>query len=188
MPIKPLNRKNVEFFPGHCGYVGSDFPVGGIMVLANNFSTLNGWNDYCKEPDRESGTPTWRKLRLMIAASGLPMEPFWFTNYCHGVMDRAKESYDFPHRIIKKLEFDRVFMECVEAMRPTLIVTLGNLPAQCIGTDFALRNDIESRTISGHQTRLLAAVHPSGWTWQGLGFSDDDFRREGERIGRAASA
>ena len=130
--------------------------------------------------------PTWRKLRLMIDGSGLAMDRFWFTNYCHGVINSPQESYNFPASVIKVLEFSRIFEECVRIMQPSLIVSLGLLPAKHLGTDFASRENIERRTILGHPTCLLAAVHPSAWTWQGKGFSDGDFRAEGARIGSAA--
>ncbi len=185
-PIRPLARTNIDFFPGHCGYVGPEFPLrDGIMVVANNFSSVKGWQDYSGDADRESMTRTWRNLRLMIEASGVEIERFWFTNYCHGVMEQGAESYDFPGRIIKTLEFDRVFEKCVGAMRPALIVSLGRLAARHLGTDYARRETIERRTIASHPTKLMAAVHPSAWTWQKRGFTDQDFRLEGERIGSA---
>jgi hypothetical protein len=116
-PIRPIRRDNIDFFPGHVGHVGPIFPVGGIMVVGNNFSTLAGWRSYEDGPDRESDTKTWQRLRLMIEASGEQIEDWWFTNYCLGVMDGPSESYDFPRRVTKVLEFERVFAECVAAMR-----------------------------------------------------------------------
>jgi hypothetical protein len=189
-PIRPLARKSIDFFPGQCGFTGADFPTGGIMMVGNNFSTVKGWNEYREWPDIESTTATWRKLRLIVEASELPIDKFWFTNYCLGAMINASESYDFPRRIIKALQLDRAFCECVAVMKPRLIVSLGGPAAKYLGTDFQYRHRVDQRTIAGHPTRLLAIVHPSGWTWGpgGRGFSDDDFREEGKRIGRAASA
>ena len=99
-------------------------------------------------------TRTWRNLRLMIEASGVNIERFWFTNYCHGVMAQGAESYDFPGHIIKTLEFDHVFEKCVGAMRPALIVSLGRLAARHLGTDYARRETVERRTIANHPTNL----------------------------------
>jgi len=39
-PIRPLARKSIEFFPGHVGHMGHEFPVGGVMLVANNFSSV----------------------------------------------------------------------------------------------------------------------------------------------------
>lgn len=157
------------------------------MVVANNFSSLKGWRDYSEGEDRESNTATWRKLRLMIGASGVSWDDFWFTNYCVGVMARERESYDFPRRIIKSLEFETMFERSVVAMRPRLIVSLGRLVSKHLRTDYERRVRIDDREIAGHATRLLAAVHPSAWTWRRKGFGVDDFVKEGARIGAAAA-
>lgn len=181
--IKPLGRTHIEFFPGHCGYDGLEFPIyNGIMVVANNFSSVKGWRDYCEDVDRESVVRTWRNLRVIIQASEIEIERFWFTNFCLGAMHRKTESYDFPKRIIKSHEFDQFFGKCVTAMKPALIVSLGRLAARHLGTDYAQRKIVDSRAIANHPTKLLAAVHPSAWTWQKRGFSSEDFRVEGERI------
>jgi hypothetical protein len=184
--ISPIPRTHIDFFPGHRGHIGERFPVGGIMVVGNNFSSLKGWGDYNASPDVESPTSTWRKLRLVIDGSGLPWEDFWFTNYCFGVMDRKAESYDFPDRIIKALEFESMFSKSVAAMRPRLVVSLGRLAANHLRTDYRFRERIDERVIGGHPARLLAAVHPSAWTWNGKGFRDEDFVAEGARIRYAA--
>ena len=190
LPTRPMNRKSLDFFPGHHGYEGAEFPVGGIMIVGNNFSSAKGWHDYCESDDVDSSTRTWRRLRPMVEASGMPLERFWFTNYCHGALNRPlnrpKESYNFPASLIKALEFARIFEHSVETMRPVLVVSLGGLAARHLQTDYALREKIEIRTIAGHQTMLLAAVHPSAWTWQKRGFTEKDFREEGARIGKAA--
>ena len=186
LPTRPIDRNSLDFFPGHHGFEGAEFPVGGIMMVGNNFSSTKGWGDYCASRDRDSLTSTWCQLRPMIEASGVPLEHFWFTNYCHGALDKRKESYDFPAKTIKALEFASFFEHCVEAMRPVLVVSLGVLAARHLRTDYAFREKTETRMIAGHETKLLAAVHPSAWTWQKRGFTDRDFRYEGARIGKAA--
>jgi len=100
-------------------------------------------------------------------------------------MEQDAESYDFPGRIIRTLEFNRVFEKCVGAMRPILIVSLGRLAARHLGTDYARRETVERRTIGNHPTKLMVTVHPSAWTWQKRGFTERGFRLEGERIGSA---
>lgn len=185
--IRPQNRTSLDFFPGQRGYAGEYFPVGGVMVVGNNFATLKGWADYCSSPDCGSAIPTWRNMRVIVEASALPIERFWFTNYCLGVIDRDRESYDFPAPLVKALQFQRVFEGCVAAMRPSVIVSLGRSAARHLSTDYKRRERTEVRTIGTHKTRLLAAVHPSAWTWGGRGFAEDDFRHEGRRIGEASS-
>ena len=189
IPIRPLDRANIDFFPGHRGFVGPKFPHrDGVMVVGNNFSSVSGWKDYCKSPDLQSEIATWRKLRVIIHASGLGIERFWFTNYCHGVMERNSESYRFPKSVVTSLEFDELFAKCVRVMRPALIVSLGKLASDLLGTDYKHREMIERRKIAGHSTKLIAAVHPSAWTWAKRGFSIEDFKSEGERIRAAFQA
>ena len=185
-PLRPTDRNSLDFFPGHHGYEGAVFPVGGIMMVGNNFSTTKGWGDYCASPDRDSPTKTWRQLRPIIKASGVPLERFWFTNYCHGALVGDDESYEFPGKLIKALDFARFFEHCVAEMRPMLVVSLGVLAARYLRTDYAFREKTETRTIAGHQTKLLAAVHPSAWKWQNRGFTKKDHLEEGVRIGEAA--
>lgn len=186
IPIQPLDRVHIDFFPGQRGFFGPDFPhQNGIMVVGNNFSRLSGWKDYIESPDRQSEIATWRKLRIIIDASGLGIGRFWFTNYCHGVMDRNRESYSFPKHVIKRLEFDKLFEKCVALMKPALVVSLGSLASDLLKTDYEQREKIDRRTIAGHPTKLIAAVHPSAWTWGKRGFTIEDFRREGCRIREA---
>jgi hypothetical protein len=185
--VQPQNRKSLNFFPGQRGYAGEQFPIGGIMVVANNFTSLNGWAEYCTSPDCESVTPTWRKMRVMVEASGLPIDRFWFTNYCLGLMERDVESYEFPAAIVRILQFHSFFAACVETMRPSAVVTLGRSAARQLSTDYDCRERIDVRTFATHTTKLIAAVHPSAWTWRGKGFGEDDFRCEGARIAQAAA-
>jgi hypothetical protein len=185
--IRPQNRKSLNFFPGQRGYAGQRFPIGGVMVVANNFTSLNGWAEYRASPDRESVTPTWRKMRVMLEGSGLPIDRFWFTNYCLGIMDRDVESYEFPAVVVKTLRFRQFFEASAEAMRPSVIVSLGRPAARHLSTDYEHRERIDVREFGTHTTKLIAAVHPSAWTWRGKGFGEDDFRREGARIAEAAA-
>ena len=155
------------------------------MIVGNNFSSLSGWKTYSESSYRQSETTTWRKLQLMIDASGLGIGRFGFTNYCHGVMEQKSECYSFPKHIVRSLEFNQLFTTFVASMKPALIVSLGNLASDLLGTDYKQRDKIDRRTIAGHSTKLIAAVHPSAWTWANRGFTFEDCRLEGQRI-RAA--
>ncbi len=64
--IDPLPKSCLDFFPGQRGFAGADVPTDGIMVVANNFSTVKGFDDYSAASDAESKTPTWRRLRLIM--------------------------------------------------------------------------------------------------------------------------
>jgi hypothetical protein len=71
-------------------------------------------------------------------------------------------------------------------MGPRLVVSLGRLASKHLRTDYERRERIDEREIGGHATRLLAAVHPSTWTWRRIGFGLGDFISEGMRIGAAS--
>ena len=124
-------------------------------------------------------------LYHVLPQTRMPLEQFWFTNYCLGVMDRRTSQYKFPHHVAKALKFDHFFERCVKAMRPRLIVSLGAYAARWLKTDYARRERIDERVVGGHPTRLLAAVHTSAWTWNRRGFSLEDFATEGRRIRKA---
>jgi len=181
--IAPVGHASLSFFPGQYGFVGPEFPIGGIMVVANNFDNLAGWATYEKDLTAEDNSNTMVKFKAyVVPETGEPLQQFWFTNYCLGVMDRKDSQYTFPRKAVEALEFKRFFEACVKTMQPRLIVTLGAPAAVWVGTDYADRKRVDEKTFGDHATRLLAIVHTSGWTWNRKGFSKVDFRAEGRRI------
>ena len=61
------------------------------LVVANNFSSVKGWQDYSSDADRESMTRTWPNLRLMIKASGGGNRTLLVVKllpWCHGARRR----------------------------------------------------------------------------------------------------
>lgn len=173
-PIEPRAFKHLAFFPGRKGYSGTDFPVHGVMLVGNNYDNLDCWN---KEKDEESASPTWKRLRaITFPVSKVPCERFWFTNYCHGVMRSKNSRYEFPPRIRTLLEFRRVFEECVVAMQPKVIVSLGGFARHYLKFE---RGEAKPQTIMGHETLVLAAYHPAA------GGTLDKFKEDAARIGRA---
>jgi hypothetical protein len=128
-PIAPIEGAAPNFFPGQRGFSGETFPVGGIMLVGNNFDCLKGWETYRTVAEHESNSRTWSRLRkYIVAESGLGLERFWFTNYCFGVKDNRskKESskgdpcYGFYARERRALDFPRASESCVNAMRPVI--------------------------------------------------------------------
>lgn len=178
--IAPRDFKQWNFFPGRSGFIGNEFPMYGVMVVANNYDCLDGWE---KEVDELDLSPTMRRLRdITIPFSQVPPEQFWFTNYCHGVMDNRDERgrpdpcYSFPAKVCEDLEFRRVFEECVLAMRPRVVVAFGG---DADGYLKFPRGEAQPRTIQGHETLVLSVYHTSA---RG---TLDKFYADAERIGRA---
>jgi len=180
--IYPRDRQNIDFFPGQRGFAGPTFPVGGIMMVGNNFCSRSGEGglpSWLEAPDVPSAIKTWRRLRdFTIPSSGLSIERFWFTNYCHGAMDvrdkkgKIRESYRFRSTFVKTLCFDKVFERHVELMQPRLIVSLGS-PAR----DWL---KVVDRTTVGSE--IIAITHPSAPC------SDEQCKNDGRRIRAAYEA
>lgn len=183
-PIEPDCHTKVNFFPGQRGYTPPAFPVGGVMMVANNFSNLDGWCDYCRDLDFHDTSPTWTRLRnLILPNTGILDNEFWFTNYNLGVMDVPDQQYEFKRPIREGLGFELVFEKCVVAMRPRLIVTLGGYAAKYLKTDYATREESrrrirEVRTIYG--CPAISTWHPAARKSM---FPDEIFIAEGKRIG-----
>lgn len=184
--IAPVGHESSSFFPGQCGFQGARFPVRGIMLVANNFDNLDGWKRYRDDLSEEDNSTTMVKFRdYVLPETREPLEHFWFTNYCLGVMNRKTSQYKFPSKAVETLKFREFFEKSVEYMKPRVIVTMGAYAAEWLGTDYSKRERVDTKTFGDHSSRLLAIVHPSAWTWNGIGFSKDDFRNEGKRICRA---
>jgi uracil-DNA glycosylase len=187
--IAPVGHESLSFFPGQRGFFGAQFPLGGIMLVANNFDNLDGWLAYESNLDDKDESATMLKFTELIQPeTHEPMEQFWFTNYCLGVMKKRTRRYRFPHAAVEALQFRPFFHRCVEVMKPRLIVTLGAYAATWLGTDYAARERVDSKTFGKHTTRLMAIVHPSAWTWRRKGFTLDDFRMEGRRMREALTS
>jgi hypothetical protein len=175
-PIQPLERDGLSFFPGHRGFLGSSFPVGGVMLVANNFDNLANWLKYESDPSAVDDSRTSKNMRKILAAASVALEDCWFTNYALGVMDRPTSQYEFPRRIREQLELARVFRECVDIMRPRLIVAMGDYAQDYLKVRRGEVFDL-------HGTRAVAIWHPSA-RYKG----DAHFVDEGRRIREALEA
>lgn len=155
-PIEPQGHEALSFFPGQRGYDGPVFPVGGLMLVANNFDNLTNWLTYKAHLAAEDTTQSFARLRdYIIPASGRNFSECWLTNYCLGVMDMPNSQYPFPAATRRALEFETKFDAMVAIMRPRLIVAMGGLAAECLKAkrEPSLRGD----------TRIIAIDHPGRW-------------------------
>lgn len=175
-PIEPLEREGLSFFPGHRGFLGSAFPVGGVMLVANNFDNFAGWEAYRQDPTAVDDSRTSKKLRKILDAAGVAVEDCWLTNYALGVMDAETSQYEFPRKVREHLQLARVFSECVDIMRPRLIVAMGGY-AQ---TYLRVRR---GEVVDLFGTSAIAIWHPSARYK-----SDEHFTGEGRRIREALEA
>jgi hypothetical protein len=157
------------------------------MMVANNFDCLAGWKTYCDDPSQQDKSPTMRRLPRIIERSQIPPEQIWLTNFSLGVMDARDKNgkptsrYEFPKKVRQTLRFAEAFEAFVEAMKPRLIVTMGEYAANYICTDYvgtSTRRPADTRTLYG--CKASAILHPGA-----PGISDAQFDAEAERIRHA---
>jgi hypothetical protein len=150
------------------------------MMVGNNFSNLSGWDNYTKSLDYHDETKTWKRLNaLILPASEVPLDEFWFTNFSLGVMDMPDASYPFPSPFRRDLKFREVFQKCVVAMQPTLIVALGGDVASYLKADYVGMGTHRTPEVRTREGYLVAAtLHPAARR-----IPDERFKAEGKRIG-----
>lgn len=141
----PGKLRGQGFFPGGDGLWRSQpadaagrFPIGGIMVLGNDFGCFN-------HPDPRSpgflqclakgyeNPPTWR-IKETLHKAGLPADRCFFTNAYLGLRTSIKTTGNSPG--LKNPEFRAMCREFfayqLEVQRPRLIVCLGHEPRKFI--------------------------------------------------------
>jgi hypothetical protein len=173
-----------SFFPVGRGHlVGTPFPVGGIMVLGQDFGNERNVAAACDAGEETDDIPTWREIGKLFPSAGIPLEACWFTNYVMGVRpgresNCAGRSPGLRRRALRR-ECTAFFRRQVKTQKPCAIVVLGShLPstlshdvpevfATWAGKSFRRRdaNDnavIRDAMIDGVHVPLVASiVHPS---------------------------
>jgi hypothetical protein len=113
------------FFPGGRGLVDNDgsldnsLPVGGIMVLGNNYGTVADHRTYTAARGEVEGSPTWIGLRKLLNGNGIPLDRCFFTNAHIGLLDRLSGMGPHPG------DRDRNFLEsCRQFLRAQILLQL----------------------------------------------------------------
>lgn len=172
-PIEPNGHTALSFFPGQRGFVGPSFPIGGIMLVGNNFDNLKHWLEYRDNPLAVDTTKTFKRLTQdILPAAQVELENCWLTNYALGVMDKPTSQYEFPAKVQAALQLKKKFAQFVDIMRPRLIVIMGAYVRGYVGID---RGSV--RRMFG--TNVIGIHHPSA---RG---PLEQFRAEGQRIREA---
>lgn len=68
---------------GHAPEVA--FPIGGVMVLGQDFGNERNLDDVVAAGEETDAVPTWREIGKALRAEDIPIEACWFTNYVMGV-------------------------------------------------------------------------------------------------------
>ena len=131
---KPIS--GLGFFPGGDGLwkdpgstLRPPMPVGGLMVLGNNFQCAKQW-----EAIRKAGTesrdrdPTWRNLLVLLKEAGIDESQCFFTNSFMGVIQG-----DNPMRTVAGMRDPGFLTRCrdflliqLRLVQPRAILALGN--------------------------------------------------------------
>jgi uracil-DNA glycosylase len=132
------------FFPGGDGLWRDDsrirlsstspFPVGGIMFVGNDFGTLQTFEKTLRTG--YENVLTWRNLKRRLTAAGIPGEVGFYTNAVLGLRTdkKAIDNIDWS-RHPEFCQFCGDFLRVqLEAMKPRLLVVLGQRPKDTICT------------------------------------------------------
>lgn len=124
------------FFPGGCGLwldgTNEQFPD--IMVVGQDFSTLEEHRNMLAGHSTDLDTATWRNFRPFAAEGGLDLHRCFFTNALMGLRVSGSSLGANPAYKKHNSEFmnrSHAFLEMqVAAIRPRLILVLGKHAAQ----------------------------------------------------------
>jgi hypothetical protein len=147
------------FFPGGDGLwrecptdaSSGRFPLGGIMVLGNDFGCLSNSDPrspgfmQCLDRDYED-PPTWG-IKEALRRAGLPGDRCFFTNAYLGLRTALKTTGASPG--VTDSEFQKICREFFEhqlvMQRPSLIVCLGHEPRKFVAATLFTKNHIWGR-------------------------------------------
>ena len=177
------------FFPGGHGLWGTkantelpEFPVGGVMILGHDFHSESGYKKSLVNGSEPETQPTWNRLLKLLRDAGVPLEKCFFTNFYMGLRQGDATTGVFPGASDEKFKqhCSDLFIEQLNAMRPSLILTLGkyvpNLIAPLseelsvwrdskgfrdIDTAGPLKTHCHFAGVSDFETTVVALVHPS---------------------------
>ncbi len=173
-PIEPQGHEALSFFPGQRGFVGASFPIGGVMLVANNYDNLQGWRKYKADLSAVDKSKSFKKLtEVILPAAQVPIEECWLTNYALGVMDKPTSQYKFPRDVRDHLTLAEKIEEFVSIMQPRLIVAMG-------GDAQSYLRVRRGEVVDLFGTKAIAIWHPGRFHK-----SDADLEAEGARIREA---
>ncbi len=134
--VPPDLIRGLAFFPGGAGlWVESaedllpPMPIGGTMIVGNNFHNVKGFERSRKESGENSKkNPTWRNLIRFICQTGLKKEECFFTNAYMGLLtsDSALGQSPGARDINFRARCVKFLGEQIKVVQPRLILTLGN--------------------------------------------------------------
>lgn len=134
MVAVPEMISGMAFFPGGHGLYAPageplpDFPLGGVMVVGQDFDTEANYR-HSRERQRESeAEPTWRNLLALLDDAGADRSRCFFTNAYMGLRTGASNTGRSPGSRSEPFSaaFREIFVEQLIVVRPRVIVLPGN--------------------------------------------------------------
>lgn len=166
-----LLLSGMAFFPIGRGLVAPrDFTISDkpVMVLGQDFGTV----EYVRRLDEEGRTEevnsqTWRELRQLLPASGIPLEDCFFTNVYMGLRKAGNMVGVLPasKNVVYRAWCEGFFRLQLSIQRPRMIVVLGMEPARFVGRIFPevgvwnARATFTQLQTNGQLARTISAEH-----------------------------
>lgn len=124
----------LAFFPGGHGLYHTDsgyppFPFGGVMIVGQDFDTRKGFDESLEADGESPSGATWRHLLSLLRSADIAPEQCFYTNAYMGLRVNAKSNTGVsPGRrcAVFRRACASFLVEQIEAVRPRLVVCLGN--------------------------------------------------------------
>jgi ribosomal-protein-alanine N-acetyltransferase len=136
--VKPVEKvmNLTAFFPGGSGLwleEGST-EIPSILVLGQDFSTVNDYNRMLRNEIKDLACATWRNLIVLFKEANIDLNECFFSNVFMGLRDTNDIMGEFPG--FKDKDFVKrnlMFLEIqIETIKPRLIITLGKYAAEMV--------------------------------------------------------
>ena len=172
------------FFPVGRGYAPDvAFPLGGVMLLGQDFGNEQNLDDVVAAGEETDDVPTWREIGKALCEEAIPTEACWFTNYVMGVRRGRASNCKGRSPGLRNGALRRacaeLFVHQLRAQRPCALVVFGTyLPSVLAadfpavfplwkGTSFALRDADDAAVVRGATMGdvtvpiVVSILHPS---------------------------
>lgn len=152
--VKQIDEQvnGTAFFPGGAGIIDGTNNDVDILVLGQDFGTVNYFNKLVSTGKLDTACLTWKNMLKLFECSGLEPSRCFFSNVFMGLRTSNKITDSFTsdkQYISKSLEF---LKEQIRIIRPKAIITLGNNPTKMIIK--AMDGGLESWDTSGKVTSI----------------------------------
>lgn len=142
--VIPVQKQiqHTSFFPGGIGLwrtLGSDlplFPVGGVMVLGQDFDSVKGYEKSLENAAENLTMPTWKNLQSLLERVNIQPETCFFTNIYIGLRQGTKNTGRFPGAAFVefKARCSKFLLRQIAIQKPGLILTLGTWVPRFLAT------------------------------------------------------